>query len=509
MGLNKMAFLLSLDAGTTSVKAALFQPDGHCLASSLQEYSLISNSADEAELEPLKYWQATCQGIQNVLAQAHVDPTDVAGLSVSSQGETTIVMDEDGQPLRNALVWLDNRAIRQAESLKAQLGSEVYCHTGVTEVLPTWTASKVLWIKENEPEVFKRVHKILLVQDYLIYRLTGNYVTDGSISCTSLFYDIVSHQWWSRMLSAVGISADQLATLQKPGSIAGTLTSDAASVLGLSTTTRVVCGGMDQSVGAIGAGNVDLGMISETTGGALTIQACITDPLMDKSSQTPVYEHSVAGKYLFVPVCPTAGMAFKWFRDQFNEKEIERAELEGLDVYDLLNSLAEAVPAGSDGLIMLPHLMGAYSPESNPSARGVYCGFTLHHQRGHFIRALQEGVAFMLRRNLELIERSGVAVREVRSTGGGSHGMLWNQIKADVCNRPVVLLENKDTALVGDAILTGVACGVFKSIDEGVQAMVRVKKKVLPAENVEIYNAAYQRYCELDEMMSGYFKRNY
>ena len=504
-----MSFLLSLDVGTTSVKAGLFQPNGQCLASALQEYHLISNSAEEAELDPETYWWAACKTTRAVLNQAKVSPLEVLGLSISSQGETTIILNEAGQPLRKALVWLDNRATKQAETLKAKLGDVVYSRTGIPEIVPTWPACKVLWIRENEPEIFKKIDKILLVQDYLIFRLTGRFVTDGSISCTSLYYDIIQHDWWPDALDVIGITIDQLAKVQKPGSVAGSLTQEAANILGLTPQTCVICGGMDQAVGAIGAGNIGEGVISETTGAALAIQASITDPMIDKTCQTPVYEHSIPGEYLFVPVCPTAGMTYKWFKDQFGEAEIQRAEKEGLNAYDLLNLLAEEVPAGSDGLVMLPHLMGAFSPESNPSARGVFCGFTLHHQRGHFVRAIQEGVAFMLRRNLELIERSGVIIHEVRSTGGGSRGELWNQIKTDVCNRPFVLLENEDTGLVGDAILAGVACGVFKSIEEGVKAMVYVKKTIQPGKNVAIYEAAYQRYCDLDRSLSGYFSRNY
>jgi sugar (pentulose or hexulose) kinase len=509
MDLTEMTLLLALDAGTTSVKAGLFQSDGRCLASALQEYALISNSADEAELDPLTYWQAACQAIQSVLSKAHVDPGDVTGLAVSSQGETTITLDKFGQPLRNALVWLDNRAVSQAKYLKERLGSKVYVHTGIPDVIPTWTACKVLWIKENEPEIFEKAEKFLLVQDYLIYRLTGRYITDGSISCTSLFFDIVQHAWWDEALAAVGISENKLARVQLPGSIAGPLTEAAASELGLTPRTRVVCGGMDQSVGAIGAGNIKTGVISETTGAALTVQASIPNPTVDQSGQTPVYEHSVAGEYLFVPVCPTAGMAYKWFKDQFAQIEIVQGEKEDLNVYELLNRLAEKAPAGCDGLIMLPHLMGAYSPDINPAERGVFCGFTLHHQREHFVRAILEGVAFLLRRNLQLIERSGVVIREVRSTGGGSRGELWNQIKADVCNVPIVLLENEDTALVGDAILAGVACGIFRTITEGVDAMVSVKSHIQPGMDVAVYAKAYQRYCDLDETLSNYFRRNY
>jgi xylulokinase len=273
--------------------------------------------------------------------------------------------------------------------------------------------------------------------------------------------------------------------------------------------TKVILGGMDQAVGAIGAGNIGVGVISETTGAALAIQASISEPMIDKTKQTPVYVHSVPYEYLFVPVCPTAGMTFKWFKDNFGTGETAQAVIEQTSAYEMLNRLAEEVPAGSDGLVMLPHLMGAFSPESNPSAKGVFSGFTLHHGKGHFVRAIQEGVAFMLRRNLELIEKSGVEIKEVRTTGGGSRGRLWNQIKADVCNRPFVTLENEDTALVGDAILAGVACGVFPSIVDGVEKMVSLHDRILPGENVNAYEEAYQRYCKLDSSLADYFRKNY
>ncbi|MBA4383515.1 MAG: hypothetical protein C0410_02145 [Anaerolinea sp.] len=504
-----MTFLLALDVGTTSVKAGLFQPDGCCLATALQEYTLISNSPEQAELEPNTYWQAACVTIRQVLNLSNVNPADVSGLAVSSQGETTIVVDADGNPLRNALVWLDNRASKQSEKLKVELGNDVYERTGIPDVIATWPACKILWIKENEPQIFSKAAKFVLVQDFLVQRMCGHFVTDGSVSCTTLYYDIIAHGWWPDGLKAVGIDETKLPKLLPVGAVAGFLTPSAAVQLGLTVKTKVVLGGMDQAVGAIGAGNIGKGVISETTGAALAIQASIHEPMIDKTRQTPVYVHSVPDEYLFVPVCPTAGMAFKWFKDQFGGEESTQAELEHTSGYELLNRLAEIVPPGSDGLVMLPHLMGAFSPESNPAARGVFSGFTLHHTRGHFVRAIQEGVAFMLRRNLELIELSGVEIKEVRTTGGGSRGKLWNQIKADVCNRPFITLENEDTALVGDAILAGVACGVFSSVAEGVEAMVRLHEEISPGENVNAYEKPYQRYCELDSSLVNYFKQNY
>lgn len=501
-----MKFLLSLDIGTTSVKAGLFDSNGMCRATALEEYRLITPVSDQAELEPETYWTASKNTISKVLVNSGIDTNLVVGLAISSQGETLITLDKSRKPVRNAIVWMDNRAVRQAEVLKQYFGSRVYKKTGIPEVVPTWPACKILWLKENELENFHLVDKFLLVQDYLIYRLTGNFVTDGSISCTTLLYDIIEHDWWKPALKAVGISAQQLPSLKPVGSIAGNLTTAAALELGLPENVAVVCGGMDQSVGAIGAGNIDEGVVSETTGAALAIQVSIREPMIDPHQTTPVYVHSVPERYLLVPVCPTAGMAFKWFKDNFI---VSGDSTRNEDPYDLMNELAEKTAPGCDGLVMLPHLMGAFSPESNPFARGSFTGFTLLHGKGHFVRAIQEAVAFMLRQNLDAVRLAGIKVMEIRTSGGASRSKIWNQIKADVCGIPVIKLENEDTALVGDAILAGVACGLFSSISEACKLMVHTSSRVVPTEATAIYEHYYKRYLDLDSSLKKFFGQNY
>jgi xylulokinase len=503
----RMEILLAIDAGTTSVKAGLFTPDGRCLGVGREEYQLETPAPDRAQLDPEVYWQACLKTVRAAIGQSDVKPEQVIAVAVSSQGETTITLDAQGKAIYPAMVWLDNRATDQAAFLAKRFGAEVYIRTGIPEIVATWPACKILWIRQNEPDVFERAAKFVLVQDYLVYRLTGRIVTDGSISCTTLNYDLIENSWWADLQEAIGIRTAQLPEIVQPGTNVGTLTPETARLLGLTTGTCVVTGGMDQSVGAIGAGNFKPGMVSETTGAALAIQATITDPMIDHSKVVPVYYHSAPGQYLFVPVCPTAGMALKWLRDAFFQDELQAAEMGTADAYDRLTELAGLVPAGSDGLVMLPHLMGAFSPEPNLQARGSFTGFTLSHTRAHFVRALLEGVAFMLRRNLETIERTGIQIHEIRSSGGGARSRLWNQIKADVCNRPVVTLANEETGLLGDAILAGVASGVFQSIEDGCSAMVRVKQSLLPGAEAEAYTEPYRRYCELDRQLFGYFRQ--
>jgi xylulokinase len=504
-----MPYLLAIDAGTTSVKAGIFSPEGRCLSIGRQEYQLDTPAADRVQLDPEIYWQSCIKTVREALGKSGVKPDAIKALAVSSQGETTITLDAKGNAIYPALVWLDNRAVDQAASLAGRFGKAVYARTGIPEIIPTWPACKISWIRENEPGIFARAAKFVLVQDYLIYRLTGRIVTDGSISSTTLNYDLIHDCWWKDIQDSVGITDGQLPEIVPPGTMVGTVLPEAAPLLGLTTRIAVVLGGMDQSVGAIGAGNYKPGVISETTGAALTVQATIADPLIDKSQSVPVYAHSARGAYLFCPVVPTAGMAFKWFRDSFFQDEIAKAQADSADAYDRLTELAQPIPAGSDGLIMLPHLMGAFSPEPNPRARGSFTGFTLTHTRGHFVRALLESVAFLLRRNLESIERTGITIREIRSTGGGARSTLWNQIKANVCNHPIVTLANEETALLGDAILAGVASGIFQSIEEGCKSMVTIKETIQPNAEAQAYSEPYHRYCELDRQLADYFKQNY
>ena len=503
-------YFLGLDAGTTSVKAALFDRQGRCVGIGREEYQLSTPIAEQAELDAEIYWQSSVNAIRTAIRQAGVNPAQVRAIAVSSQGETTIALNDQGVPLRPALVWLDNRSVSQAERLAARFDrQEVYEITGVPEIVPTWSAPKILWIRENEPAIFAQARKFLLVKDYLVYRLSGEYATDGSIACTSLLYDIRRHQWWAEMLDAVGISPNQLPTITRPGEAVGKLTSPAAEALGLGAQTLVINAGMDQAVGAIGAGSITPDIISETTGAALVIQ--VTTPYPEKRSQhrIPLCVHSLPDLYVYEPMLPTGGMAFKWFRDSFGDFEIQAAKESGRDAYELLNEMAAQVAPGCDGLVMLPHLMGAFSPEENQAARGVFSGFTLGHGKGHFVRAILEGVAFNLRQILAALNQAGYHFSEVRTSGGGSRSSLWNQIKADVSGLPIVTLVNEETALLGDAILAGVACGVFSTAAEACAQMVSIKERIQPDANRAAYEKAYQRYYNLNQCLGPYFRSNY
>jgi sugar (pentulose or hexulose) kinase len=502
-----MGHLLGIDAGTTSLKAGVFGADGATLAVAGEEYRLLTPAADRAELDPEHYWRALIDAAGRAIELAGIRRADVDAIAVSSQGETVTPVAADGAPLGPAIVWLDNRARVEADELARLFDTTaVYAATGVPDINPTWTASKLLWLKRHEPDRFAGAYRFLLVEDLLLQRLTGRFVTEGGVQCTTLLYDIRTHRWWQPMLDALGIDPGRLPEIAAPGEVVGTLRTEAAEALGLRHDVRVVAGGMDQGAGAVGVGNVAPGVISESTGGALTLQATVARPDGDGTRQTPVYVHSAPGRYLYCPVCPTGGMVLTWFRDRFGDAEVARATGEGRSAYDLLTELAAAVPPGSEGLTMLPHLMGAFSPEYEPRARGVWFGFTLAHGRPHFVRAILEAVAYMLRRNLEMLADAGATADEVHSHGGGARSDLWCRIKADVVGMPVVTLEGDDAAIRGGAMLAGVATGAFADLEEACAAMVTPRKRYLPDPEAQaIYEIGYRRYRELFDALRPAF----
>ncbi len=502
-----MGYLLGIDAGTTSLKAGVFDTDGSTLAVAVEEYRLLTQGADRVELDPERYWQAAVRATAAAIAHAGIPTADVDAIAVSSQGETVTPVAADGTPLGPAIVWLDNRARAEADELARRFETNtVYATTGVPAINPTWTASKLLWMRRHAPDVFASAARFLLVEDLLLHRLTGRFVTEGGVQSTTLLYDIRAHRWWDPMLDALGLTSERLPEIATPGDVVGTLRAEASEALGLRRDVRVVAAGMDQGAGAVGVGNVVPGMISESTGGALTLQATVDRPDGDRTLQTPVYVHSAPGRYLYCPVCPTGGMALTWFRDRFGDTEVGRAAAEGRSAYDLLTELAANVAPGSEGLTMLPHLMGAFSPEYEPRARGAWFGFTLAHEKAHFVRAILEAVAYMLRRNLEMLAASGASAAEVRSHGGGARSDVWCQIKADVIGLPVVTLQGEDAAIRGGAMLAGVAIGAFADLEEAGAAMVTPRRRFAPEpQRQAIYETGYQRYVELFDALRPSF----
>lgn len=502
-----MSHILAFDLGTTALKCALHHLNGDVIAKASEEYQLITPNADAVEMEVETYWQAFKSAIAKVLKDSSVPPSEIKALGVSAQGETLILVDRDGRPLRRAIVWLDNRAQKEADDLGA-----IFTHrhafeiTGQVKLVPTWPASKILWLRRNEPDVFAKTGKFLLIEDYFIHRLCGEYVCEGSLVTSTCYWNFRTRGWWNEMLDELGISESQLPAYRESGEPVAKLRPDIAAELGLDPNTMVCTGALDQACGAIGVGNIRPGVFSENTGAALAICATVNQPILDPGDQMPCHYHGIPGLYM-LHTFTSGGIVMRWFRDEFAGTELQTARSTGMDAYDLLGMEAASVAPGSEGLVMLPHLQGAMAPEANPKASGTFYGFTLRHGRNHFVRAIMEAVSFIVRRNIEVIEGLGVPVNEVRALGGGARSRIWKQIEADIIGRPVLTTTNEEAATLGAAILAGKAIGLYSNIEEAAEQMIQIKDRFEPdPKNKAVYDDAFSTYVKLYDALCPLFE---
>ncbi len=463
-----MKYLLGVDVGTTSLKAVLFDEGMHPVKSVLKEYTL-NVSGDFVEFPAEQYWKLFSEAL-NEMQQEY----EIAAMSIDTQCETLIVTDAAGDPLADAIVWLDNRAVAQADKIKEHFGEQkVYEVTGQPEITATWPACKLLWLKENRADIWPRIDKIFLLEDYLLYRATGKFVTERSLQSSTIYYDIHKGEWWQEMLDFIGVSPAQLPALCGSGELVGEYKE-----------IKVATSAIDQIAGAIGAGIVKKGIVSEMTGTTMVIFVPTDEvPAYNPDSKIPCHVN-YDGKYCLLCWTPTAGIALKWFKNNF---------CEGYD-YNGLNVLAEKVDPGCNGLTFLPYLCGSTMPKYNPDAKGAFYGLTMEHTRGHAVRSIMEAVSCMLKSNLDYL---GLECNEIRSMGGGAQSNLWCQIKADMCNKKIVTLQNEETACLGSAILAGVAIGLFHSVEAACDIAVSLNKTYLP-QGVD-YTDCYRRFRELED----------
>ncbi|MFB0561925.1 MAG: FGGY-family carbohydrate kinase [Candidatus Lokiarchaeia archaeon] len=503
-----MEYILTLDAGTTASKIALFNTKGELLGISTKEYTLLTPTALAVELPAETFWKAFKEGVSEVLEQTKVNPEDIKALGISAQGETLFFIDKEGNPLRNAIIWLDNRAQEEADILSDKFDPDQYSFkiSGQVKIVPTWPASKIFWLKRNEKNIFDKVDKYLLIEDYLIHRMTGELVAEGSLLCSTLYWNIITKKYWDEMLDFLGITEDQLPTIKESGEPVAELKPKVAKELGLSPKTMITTGALDQVCGAIGVGNVQPGVFSENTGAALAICAVLEKPIFDKEGRMPIHYYGIPDTYM-AHTFTTGGMVLRWYRDNFANEEMSVAELLETDPYNVIGDEVAQVASGSDGLVMLPHLQGAMAPEANPRAKGVLFGFTLKHTKAHFARAIMEAIAFIVRRNIDVLEDMKIPVKEIRVLGGGARSAVWNQIKADITRKTVYQTEIEEAASLGAAILAGKAVGIYKDVRYAASKMVSIKKKYDPnPENFEVYGKAYQKYVQLYEDLCELFE---
>ena len=462
--------LLGIDMGTTSVKTAVFTDALEEVCSSTADYTLDSHG-DIVEFDGEAYWDIVRGEIEKARAHGKID-----ALSVDTQCETLILTDENGTPVRPAIVWLDNRATEEAGIIEAHFGHKrVYEVTGQPEITATWPACKLLWVKRNEPEVWAKVKRVFLLEDWILFKMTGKFVSEKTLQSSTIYFDIHKAAWWDEMLDFIGVDKSMLPALHS-----------SATEVGEYEGIKVVTGAIDQIAGAIGAGVVKKGIVSVMTGTTMVIFLPSDEvPAYDPKSIVPCH-YNYDDKYCLLSWTPTAGMALKWFKNALCEDFSFRQ----------LDELAANVPAGSDDVTFLPYLCGSTMPKYNPAARGSFTGLTTEHTRGHFVRSVMESVACMLRSNLEYL---GLDVDEIRAMGGGASSPLWCQMKADMTGKRLVTLKNKETACLGSAILAGVGIGVFESVEKAVENLAL--DRVYESQGVN-YDECYRRYLAYDKILN-------
>lgn len=462
--------LLGIDFGTTSVKSVMFDESFNEIADTLEDYTL-NTSGDRVEFPAENYFTLLQNAIENARKTAPVD-----ALAIDTQCETFILTDEDGNPVRDAIVWLDNRATAEAELIEKEFGRKMaYEVTGQPEITATWPVAKLLWVKNNEPEVWAKTKKIFLLEDYLLYKLTGKFVTEKTLQSSSLYFDVRSGDWWDEMLSFIGVDRSMLPELLDSGVLVGEYDG-----------IKVVTSAMDQVAGAIGAGVIKEGIISEMTGTTMAIFMPTSKmPEYNEASFVPCH-YNFDGGYALLSWSATAGMALKWFQKAFLSDKTFRE----------LDEMAEKIAVGSDGVTFLPYLCGSTMPKYNPDARGSFTGLTPEHTPAHFARAIMESVACMLKSNLDYL---GVPVEEIRIMGGGAKSPLWCSMKTNLTGKKLVTLKNKETACLGSAILAGVGGGAFASVEEATKKIATDKVYMPTGED---YSTVYENFKKYDDILN-------
>lgn len=463
-------YLLGADIGTTSLKCAVFDTDGNLIKSVTKDYTLLV-SGDTVEFPADDYVKLFKEAYEEV-----AKGISISALSVDTQCETLIVADKDGKPLTNAIVWLDNRATKQAEKIKGHFGNKkVYEITGQPEITATWPAAKLLWIKENEPEIYSKIGKVFLLEDYILYKFTGNFVTEKTLQSSTIYFDIRNDCWWEEMLRFIGVKQEWLPEIH-----------NSAETVGEYKGSKVVTSAIDQIAGAIGAGVTDKSTVSEMTGTTMVVFApSETVPEYNPQSIVPCHKN-FDGKYCLLSWTPTAGIALKWFKNNFCENFS----------FKELDEMAKDIPAGCNGLTFLPYLCGSTMPKYDPDAKGAFIGLTMEHTRAHAVRSILEAVACMLKANLDYL---GVKCNEIRSMGGGASSPLWCQIKADMTGENIAILENNETACLGSAILAGVGAGILADVKTASETFVKIKKVYTPSG--DDYTECYDNFKKAENMI--------
>ncbi|MEM2561979.1 MAG: FGGY family carbohydrate kinase [Candidatus Bathyarchaeia archaeon] len=508
-GGERNLYLMGIDVGSTVCKAAIYDADGSLISIASKEYENLFFSPQEewCEYNPENLWNIVCECIRKSIQVAKVNPEDIKALSVSVSGESIIPLGRDGRPAYNGINWTDRRSNSykpEREKLENEVGAlKVYEITGYP-INPVPSSVKMLWFKYERPDVYRKVWKFMLWEDYINWKLTGKAALSYSTASSSQLFDIRRKKWSEEVLSSLDISPDILSECLPSGSVIGEVLPEASKETSLSKRTVVAAGGWDQSCGALGAGTIYEGETCNTTGTVECITPVVRKPILNEETLSAGFYCSpyfTEDSYVYFAWFPTSGAILKWFKDNFANKEIELANVTGKDIYDVLVDMAAQSVPGANGLLLLPFFEGSGAgqpPTFNIDARGALIGLRLSHGKGDIVRAILEGVAFQTRIIIEKVESLGIRITELKAIGGGAKSKLWMQIKADITGKKIILPDVIEAGTLGAAMLAGVADKVYQDLAQAVKKACRVKGEFYPRSEVtNIYKKIFDVYKDL------------
>jgi xylulokinase len=494
-----VSHVLGIDVSTTATKAVLVDDAGSVAAVGAAEYESEIPRPLWSEQSPALWWDAVIEATRTVLDRSGVDPAAVDAIGLTGQMHGAVLLDDADRVLRPAILWNDQRTAAECELIRAAVGPERLIDLTGNDAVTGLTAPKLVWVREHEPETWRRIAHVVLPKDYVRLRLTGEHALDKADGSGTLLFDLAARDWSGEVLDALRIPRSWLPPTLEGPVISGRITAGAAATTGLRAGTPVVAGGGDQSANAVGVGAVAPGTVTLSLGTSGVVFAATTAPLHDARGRVHAFCHAVPERWHLMSVMLSAAGSLRWFRDTFAPGE----------PFDRLVATASDVPPGSDGLWFLPYLSGERSPHPDPLARGAFVGLTLAHDRRHLLRAVLEGVAFGLRDGLSLMVAAGIpAPSQVRASGGGLASPLWRQILADVLEAEIATVATTEGAAYGAALLATPAAGWFKSVDEAVAALVRASPVASPGPDAPAYQAAHRAYRELYPALAPFFHRS-
>jgi len=489
--------LLGIDISTTGAKALLIDEKGKVVSSSTTPLKLSTPRPLWSEQNPHEWWEGIVRSIRQALQQAGVTGSEISAIGMTGQMHGLVLLDEHGEVLRPAILWNDQRTGSQCDEIRARFGKERLIQVTGNDALTGFTAPKILWVQQNEPEIFAKVRHILLPKDYIRYKLTAEYSVDKAGGSGTILFDLKERTWSGEVLAGLDIPAEWLPPTYEGPEITSNVNVSAAAETGLAEGTPVVGGGGDQAAQAVGVGAVHPGIVALTLGTSGVVFATTESALVEPEGRLHAFCHAVPGRWHFMGVMLSAAGSLQWYRDTLAPE---------VSFVELIDETRDIQP-GSEGLIFLPYLTGERTPHPDPLARAAWVGLTVRHTRAHMTRAVLEGVAFGVKDSFTLIQKAGLgSIDQVRISGGGAKSVLWRQIIADVLGVELVTVNTTEGAAYGAALLAGVGAGSFNSVQEACEAAIQIKGRTTPSDVTQLYQQFYPRYRALYPALASEFK---